>query len=539
MSTAHAASRVQSDTIGRPGADRSWFRRWFSNRPIAVKLGSIVGVAMLGAGAVVGIALRGLQQLTSLVAQQESLLGADVPESVRAAAAAITAEGHAQRNGTFLWIALGAVGCLVALGAISFLVAREVLGAVARVAFVSEGLAHRDLTRRTGLDQRDEIGQMADHLDTALVAQRDMVTEFAETARRLGQAASALSKVSGQLSEGAKDATLTAGTASGAAGSVGNGVREAKDGADQMVAAIGEIARSAASAAGVASESRSAADAVEAEIDRLNAATEEIEGVVRLISAIAEQTNLLALNATIEAARAGDSGKGFAVVAAEVKTLAGQTATATSEITQKIATLTATNAAATASIERITTVIAQIDEHSGTIAAAVEQQAATTEMMSDAIGRAADGAEEVAHVVSAVAEVSVHVRQRRGERSRSGRAGRHRPTPRLVVGDPSLLTGVLAVQILPIGSVARELLPTRHLEQSDDRDRTARHHRGLRVGPPPTRRPPRRRAPDLRRGRRATLARTLRNGRGRPGEPVRPGRGRRRARTGPARDVTP
>jgi len=72
----------------------------------------------------------------------------------------------------------------------------------------------------------------------------------------------------------------------------------------------------------------------------LQEALARVSKVAAGIDVITRQTNLLALNATIEAARAGQAGRGFVVVASEVKVLAGQTATATSEIAATVGDLT-------------------------------------------------------------------------------------------------------------------------------------------------------------------------------------------------------
>jgi methyl-accepting chemotaxis protein len=119
--------------------------------------------------------------------------------------------------------------------------------------------------------------------------------------------------------------------------------------------------------------------------------------VTELISRIAEQTNLLALNATIEASRAGEAGRGFAVVAQEVKTLAGQTANATRDISKRIGAIQSVTHRSVAAIQGISQTIRELDRFSGAIAAAVEQQA--------------KGAQEIA---GSLACVSANVRDANG-----------------------------------------------------------------------------------------------------------------------------
>ncbi len=105
---------------------------------------------------------------------------------------------------------------------------------------------------------------------------------------------------------------------------------------EELSASVDEIGRRVRESNKIAEAAVLQAQQTDGRIGKLSRAAQQIGDVVKLITAIAEQTNLLALNATIESARAGEAGRGFAVVASEVKSLAGQTAKATDEISSHI-----------------------------------------------------------------------------------------------------------------------------------------------------------------------------------------------------------
>jgi methyl-accepting chemotaxis protein len=172
--------------------------------------------------------------------------------------------------------------------------------------------------------------------------------------------------------------------------------------ANELSSSIGEIGRQVAQSSQIAVQAVDQADRTSRSVGALADAAQKIGEVVRMIEGIASQTNLLALNATIEAARAGEAGRGFAVVASEVKVLAQQTAQATQDIQAQVSGIQAATTETVSEIGSIGGIIAQINEITTAIAAAIEEQGAATSEINRNVQQAATGSRDVAHNVAGV-----------------------------------------------------------------------------------------------------------------------------------------
>jgi methyl-accepting chemotaxis protein len=179
--------------------------------------------------------------------------------------------------------------------------------------------------------------------------------------------------------------------------------------AEQMVASIQAIREQVTQAATVSADAVQASGQTSNLVDSLGGAAQQIGAVVQLIEQIAGQTNLLALNATIEAARAGTAGKGFAVVASEVKSLAAQTARATTEIAERVRMIQDTTQAAVAAVATVGRVVSTVDRIADTIAQAIDEQAIAVQEIVRNIQLASVGTGESANAVEEVAARSSRV----------------------------------------------------------------------------------------------------------------------------------
>ena len=219
-------------------------------------------------------------------------------------------------------------------------------------------------------------------------------------------AAQEIQQLSASISDNSRSTSEQTTSAEAASTRASSNVETVAAATEELTASIGEISKQVTRSAAIAGKAAEEARRTNTVVEGLASGTQKIGEVVILIQNIASQTNLLALNATIEAARAGEHGKGFAVVASEVKALANQTAKATEEISAQVQNIQSATGDAVDAIQAIVGTIAEIDEISSQISAAVDQQGAATREIAGNVQQAASGTREVSNNIESVSRAS-------------------------------------------------------------------------------------------------------------------------------------
>ncbi|MCQ4316862.1 methyl-accepting chemotaxis protein [Stutzerimonas zhaodongensis] len=282
-------------------------------------------------------------------------------------------------------LALGSLLALFLAVAATIGLLRHRLRPLALLVEQARAFGEGNLKVRVAVMRQDEIGtlsttfnQMAESLSGTVSKVRSSSSDVTQRADQLNRLATGTEQRSAEQATQLDTMVSAVEQFSATAGEIANGMQRTEQLTAENVTLTKQGAESMRSAANALQQIAGSLSATGQVINGLGERSQQIGGIVGVISSIAEQTNLLALNAAIEAARAGEQGRGFAVVADEVRSLAARTSQATREITDVIASVQEETNRAMASIDEGNRLMKDGLTLNGTVASTLEEIQAHT-----------------------------------------------------------------------------------------------------------------------------------------------------------------